>query len=134
MLLNKSKSTVADFFHHSSSIIGVGVTIMGDIKSEGDVRIDGKLIGNLKCSSKVVIGPQGIIEGDLSATTADIFGTVRGKIKVEGQLNLKGKSLVEGDIFVATLQIESSVCFNGKCHMGASIVDLNQQKSIAINE
>jgi cytoskeletal protein CcmA (bactofilin family) len=44
----------------STTIIGAGTTINGDIKSEGDIRIDGTLIGNLFAKAKVFIGPEGV--------------------------------------------------------------------------
>ena len=108
--------------------------IKGDIESVGDIRIDGKLIGNVICKSKIIIGPKGIIEGDITGNNADILGVVKGKLKMSGQLNLQGKSIITGDIHASKLQIESTVCFNGNCHMGASIVELNNEHAAAVNE
>jgi cytoskeletal protein CcmA (bactofilin family) len=102
----------------------------------GDIRIDGKIIGNLTCKCKILIGPEGVIEGDITGNTADILGTVHGRIRMSDLLHLHGKAVVEGDIHAAKLQIESTVSFNGKCHMGANVVELNSSTEMAsaVNE
>jgi hypothetical protein len=119
----------------SITILSSDATIQGNLDCAGDIRIDGKLIGNLHCQSKIIIGPKGLVEGDVSGNNADIMGVVKGKITMNGQLNLQGKAIVTGDIQTSKLQIESTVCFNGKCHMGANVVEIkNNERSAAVNE
>jgi cytoskeletal protein CcmA (bactofilin family) len=105
----------------SASLIGAGTTLKGDISSNGDLRIDGKLVGNIDCTSKVVIGANGIVEGDISGQQADIMGTVTGSIKVKDLLQLKSSSVVSGDLYATKLQIEPAASFNGQCHMIAEV-------------
>ena len=88
-----------------------------DITSSGDLRIDGTLIGNIICSSKVIIGANGVVEGDISGQQADIMGKVTGTIKVKELLMLKSNCLVNGNLHSAKLQIEPAAQFNGQCHM-----------------
>jgi len=118
----------------SASLISADTIIRGDMESQGDIRIDGKLIGNLQCHSKILIGPKGMVEGHVTGVNADIQGGVKGNIRMSGQLNLQGKAVITGDVNVARLQMESTVCFNGKCQMGASIVELSGEQSTAVNE
>jgi cytoskeletal protein CcmA (bactofilin family) len=103
-----------------ASIIAAGTTLKGDISSNGDIRIDGTLQGNIHCTAKVVIGAGGVIEGDISGQQADIMGRVSGTIKVKELLQLKGGSLVTGNIYSSKLQIEPTANFNGQCHMNAA--------------
>ena len=133
-MFNAKQNSNPETFSSSITIISNDALIKGDIESVGDIRIDGKLIGNVVCKSKIIIGPNGIVEGDISGNNADIQGAVKGKIKMSGQLNLQGKSIITGDIHASKLQIESTVCFNGNCHMGASIVELNNEHAAAVNE
>ena len=100
-----------------ASLIAAGTTLKGDITSNGDVRIDGTLQGNMICSAKVIIGANGVVEGDISGQQADIMGKVTGTIKVKELLQLKGGSIVNGNIYAGKLQIEPSANFNGQCHM-----------------
>jgi len=102
----------------SITAISAGTSIKGDLECSGDVRIDGTLIGNLTCESKIIVGPKGIVEGNIKGNTAEIMGQIKGNIIMTGQLNLQGKCVIEGDLHVAKLQIAPDVTFNGKCSMG----------------
>jgi cytoskeletal protein CcmA (bactofilin family) len=101
----------------SASLIGAGTTMKGDITSNGDLRIDGTLVGNIHCSAKVVIGANGVVQGDINGQQADIMGKITGTIKVKDLLQLKGGSMVNGNIQATKLQIEPTANFNGECHM-----------------
>jgi cytoskeletal protein CcmA (bactofilin family) len=107
----------------SASLIGAGTTMKGDITSNGDLRIDGTLVGNIHCSAKVVIGAGGVVQGDINGQQADIMGKVTGTIKVKDLLQLKGGSHLNGNIQAAKLQIEPSANFNGECHMTTPAVE-----------
>ncbi len=102
---------------NSASLIGAGTGMKGDITSNGDIRIDGTLTGNIHCSAKVVIGAGGVVQGDINGQQADIMGKVTGTIKVKDLLQLKGGSLLNGNIQAGKLQIEPTASFNGECHM-----------------
>jgi cytoskeletal protein CcmA (bactofilin family) len=101
----------------AATIIAAGTSLKGDISSNGDIRIDGHLQGNIQCQAKVVIGSNGSVEGDISGQQADIMGKVSGTIKVKELLQLKGGSNVNGNLYAGKLQIEPSANFNGQCHM-----------------
>ncbi len=134
MFTSKSRSSFTESPNVSTTIIGAGAVISGNIVSAGDIRIDGTLKGNLACKAKILLGPDAVIEGDIIANQADILGRVLGKVRVNDLLHLHGKAVVEGNIHTAKLQIESTASFNGECHMGANIVELNLDMAKAVNE
>ena len=92
-----------------TSLIGTGTVIKGDIVSNGDVRIDGKLIGNISGGAKVLVGAEGVVEGDIEGQQADILGKITGRINVTELLNLRGRATIQGDIRAGKLQIEPTV-------------------------
>ena len=112
----------------------VATTIIGDIESNGDIRIDGTLKGNLNGKAKILIGTEGVVEGNMNANYADIQGKITGNIKVNDLLLLRGRAKIDGDIYAGKLQVEPTVSFNGKCHMGANIVELNAELPNAVNQ
>ncbi|HVY74249.1 MAG TPA: polymer-forming cytoskeletal protein [Puia sp.] len=114
---SKSESTESQAPVGSASLIGSGTSMKGDITSSGDLRIDGTLIGNIICSAKVIIGANGVVEGDVSGQQADILGKVSGTIKVKELLQLRSNCQVNGNLYSAKLQIEPAATFNGQCHM-----------------
>ena len=99
------------------NLISSGTEITGDIKSAGDIRIDGGLTGNLNTKGKVVIGPTGKIKGEVICKNSEISGILEGKISVSQLLNLKASSKITGDITTARLSIEPGAKFSGNCKM-----------------
>ncbi|MEZ2413762.1 polymer-forming cytoskeletal protein [Muriicola sp. E247] len=91
--------------------------IKGDIVSEADFRIDGKLNGNLKTSGKVVIGKDGYIHGKVECLNADIEGNFNGELLVSELLTLKSSAFIEGTVAVAKLAVEPGATFNASCNM-----------------
>lgn len=100
------------------NFLGTGTTIKGDIKSNGDFRIDGHLEGSINSKGKVVIGNSGRVDGDIVCQNADISGTVKAKLVVHELLNLKSSAIINGDIFTSKLAIEPGAKFTGSCNMG----------------
>jgi cytoskeletal protein CcmA (bactofilin family) len=100
------------------NLISNGTDITGDIKSNGDIRIDGTLKGNLNTKGKVVIGPTGKVSGEVICKNSEVSGIVEGKINVGQLLNLKASSKILGDIATAKLSIEPGAIFTGFCKMG----------------
>jgi cytoskeletal protein CcmA (bactofilin family) len=94
-----------------------GTEIVGDIKTTGDIRLDGILEGNLFAKGKLVIGSIGKTKGDIICRTADIFGIVEGSLNVAEIVNLKTSSNVKGTITTSRISIEAGAVFNGTCTM-----------------
>ena len=109
----------------SVNIIGAGTVIEGDIKSEGDIRVDGMLNGSLNTKGKLVLGTTGNVEGEITCQNADISGSITGKIKVAELLSLKNTSKLSGDIITNKLSIEPGANFSGSCTMAGNIPNIN---------
>ena len=106
------------------NMISFGTTITGDVESKGDIRVDGKLNGSVVTQGKVVLGRDGIIEGDVVCSSADIAGVLKAKITVSQLLSLKATAKLNGDIVTNKLSIEPGAAFTGSCSMGAVIKDI----------
>jgi cytoskeletal protein CcmA (bactofilin family) len=130
----KSKTSFDSVPGNASTLIGAGTTITGDLESNGDIRIDGILKGNLKGKAKIIVGAEGVVEGNIEGLQADIMGRVTGNIKVQELLFLHGKTQVNGDIYAGKLQVEPTAVLNGNCHMGANVVELKKDVGNAINQ
>jgi cytoskeletal protein CcmA (bactofilin family) len=116
----------------NATLIGAGTTLKGDISSNGDLRIDGTVIGNIKSAAKIIVGSSGVVEGDISGNQADIVGKVDGNINAKELLQLRGECAVTGNLYAGKLQIEPTATFNGQCHMGANIVEMNNNEQQAL--
>lgn len=99
------------------NLIANGTDISGDVRSNGDIRIDGSLTGSLNTKGKVVIGPTGRINGEVICKNSEVSGIIEGKINVGQLLILKASSKIFGDIVTLKLSIEPGAIFTGNCKM-----------------
>jgi cytoskeletal protein CcmA (bactofilin family) len=106
-----------------------GTVIDGEIKSESNIRIDGHVKGHTTTKGRLVVGPNGIIEGEVICANADIEGQLNGKITVTELLSLKASAHLNGDILTKKLAIEPGAIFTGNCSMGAKVKDLLSAKA-----
>lgn len=102
---------------NTTNIICAGTKIIGDVISDGNIRIDGELEGNLKASGKVFIGNTGVIKGTVSCKNSDIAGKLEGRLEISELLSLKATAKIFGDIFTGKLAIEPNAIFTGTCNM-----------------
>ena len=109
---------------NSSNIIGKGTVLNGDIETYGNIRVEGKVIGNMKTKSKAACGHSSHIEGNILAQNAEVAGHVSGKVEVSEQLVLKPSAVIHGDIITNKLIVESGATFNGGCKMGVTIKEI----------
>ena len=94
-----------------------GTSIIGDIVSKADFRLDGELIGNFTSQGKLVIGASGVIKGEIICNNADIEGEFHGKIKALEILNIKATARIHGEVAVGKLSIEPGAEFTATCTM-----------------
>ena len=96
----------------------VGTSVKGELFAENDIRIDGTISGKIECKGKLILGPQGKIEGEVFCQNAVIDGTIKGKIKVNDLLIIRETAVIDGEVFTDQLNIESGAVFNVSCVMG----------------
>ncbi len=111
------------------NIIGAGTHIEGEIKTESDIRVDGKVKGTVTSKAKIVVGSTGIVDGDLICDTADVSGKIFGKVEVTDLLFLKSSGYLEGDIVTGKLVVEAGARFTGSCKMGVKEMKPNEKSS-----
>ena len=116
------------------NIIGQGTSILGDINSNSDIRVDGTLKGSIKTEGKVVLGKEGVVEGDVICQNADISGIIKAKITVSNLLSLKETAKLKGDIVTNKLSIEPGAEFTGSCSMGAVIREIKNAEQATEKE
>ena len=126
------KNNTPDQLLKAMNMLGMGTLIEGNIKTEGDIRIDGKVIGNVTVNSKLAIGETGIIEGDVQCKNASIEGRVKGNLHISELIFLRKTAVIDGDLIATKLVVEEGAKINGKCSMGnvAAPKQAHQQQTI----
>ena len=111
------------------TIIGPSVKVEGDFKGEGDLIIEGILVGNLQTKNNLKIGQNAIVEAEVKANNAFISGKVKGNISVKGKLEVTSTAVILGDIKAQIISIESGALLKGKLEMP---VEINKNESLKI--
>ena len=106
--------------NQSINIISEGTKIKGDVIANGDIRIDGELLGNISAKGRLVIGPKGKIEGQIICNNIEISGYVKGKVTASELINMKSTSQIIGDIVAGKLSVEPGSVFSGTCVMNGT--------------
>jgi cytoskeletal protein CcmA (bactofilin family) len=133
MLTSKEQKRAAEEISNSSNTIGKGTFLHGNIETFGNIRIEGKVTGNIKSKSKVALGHQSHVQGNILAQNADIEGEVKGKIEVAELLVLKATAVINGDIITGKMVVEPGAIFNGTCKMGVTVRDITIGENSSLN-
>ncbi len=107
--------------------INEGTVITGDISAQTDLRIDGKITGNITCASKVVIGSSAQIFGHIKCNDLTLEGKLKGNLEVNGTLFFRATAGFEGDVKYKKLIVEEGAAINGSLVNISSLVKTIQQ-------
>ncbi len=99
-----------------------GTSLVGEIISDSNIRIDGRIKGTVTAKGRVIVGQSGVIEGEVVCQSADVEGTVLGRVNCQDLLSLKATAKLQGDINTKKLAIEPGAVFTGNCSMAGGVV------------
>lgn len=106
------------------SILGKDLRIHGDLKTEGDIQLDGVVNGDIHTNT-LTVGPDAVVNGSITGDTVRIAGSVNGKIT--GRIvELSKSAKVIGEIIHQSLAIQAGAHIEGMCRH----VDPEQQHRI----
>ena len=115
--------------NNQQNMITKGTTLVGDVISEGDFRVEGNIKGNIKTTGRIVVGKTGIVNGSLEGEDADFEGGFTGKLKLTGKLTLRSSAHIEGEVVIGKLAVEPGATFNATCSMKGGVKELNKTEN-----
>lgn len=105
------------------SIIGPGMRVVGDCETEGTLRIEGSVEGTVRAGKAVVVGKEGVVDGDIATQDAVVGGRVTGSIIAESRLELQATCVIEGQIQARRIKLEEGGKVNGMVQIGEVSAD-----------
>jgi cytoskeletal protein CcmA (bactofilin family) len=105
-------------FKEVETIIGPSVKVEGDFKADGNVVIEGQVVGSFKTKSGLRVGENAKIKAEIEADNAWVAGEIKGNINIKDHLEISGNAKITGDISTNLLTIETGAVINGKLNMG----------------
>ncbi|MCC6626401.1 MAG: polymer-forming cytoskeletal protein [Chloroflexi bacterium] len=101
----------------TETIISASTTVAGAVRTGDSIRVDGRVEGPVRAEGTVIVGPDGIIDGDVSAANVHIAGAVHGQVRATFRLELAEGGELYGDVEVARLAIQDGAVFRGQVVM-----------------
>lgn len=112
-----ARSNSNDFDTKKHNVFAYGTKIVGNITSDGDIRVDGEIEGQIETSGRVVLGKNSIVNGIITCPNAEILGQFDGKLCIAETLSIRESAKVTGEITTNKLAIDVNAIFNGTCSM-----------------
>jgi cytoskeletal protein CcmA (bactofilin family) len=102
---------------HTLSIVAEDMTVTGDLRAEGVIRVEGRVTGNVSAGSQILLSEGAVIEGDLTTREAVLGGEVRGSVTAAERIEVQATALVHGDLATPRLLIQEGGRVNGAIRM-----------------
>lgn len=98
------------------TFLGPNSTLLGDLRSQANVRLDGTFEGTLEIEGNVLVGETAKINADIHAKNVSVAGAVRGNIS-GNKVQLLRTARVWGNISAAAITTEEGAFIDGKLTM-----------------
>ncbi len=115
-MFGKERTFVA-FEGKIENVLGPSATYHGNLKSDGNVRIDGYFDGSIETAGNVIIGETAKVVAEIAANNVQVWGAVKGRIMAKGRLEILPSGRVWGEISVTSLLIDEGGLFRGESVM-----------------
>ncbi len=99
-------------------VIAPDTVIDGTIRCTESFRLDGKVIGDIICNKRFVMGEQGKVEGKVNCQESAISGRIEGQISVKGLLHLLSTAFLKGKIMASKMIVDEGAKYSGECIIG----------------
>ena len=111
------------------SVLGKGTEVDGEISFTSGMRVDGVIKGKVRSEQSIIIGPSGKIDAEVNIRNISINGELRGIIRATERVEIHKDGKVFGDIFSPCLIIEAGATFEGRCNMGESDIQKEEENT-----
>ncbi len=118
---NNTTTALALINSKPETTIGSNTRFVGSLTSEGNVRIDGSMEGDIEVLGNLIVGESGRVIATIKAQKVHVSGAVKGEIIAVEQLEISPTGKVWGDITTAALHIEPGGLFRGQSTMTTNV-------------
>jgi cytoskeletal protein CcmA (bactofilin family) len=96
------------------SVLHANLTVVGDVETDGTIRIDGRLDGSVRRAGLVVLGAGASVRGNVAAREVIVGGAVHGNIVAAERVELQPSGAVTGDIEANAVLIHEGGAVRGR--------------------
>jgi cytoskeletal protein CcmA (bactofilin family) len=99
------------------TIIAAGTRVIGDVESDGVVKVEGQVVGAVRADRQVLVARGGRVEGDVISADAVMGGEVHGSVNAKDRVEVQPGAIVHGDIITGRLIVQEGGEVNGTVQM-----------------
>jgi cytoskeletal protein CcmA (bactofilin family) len=99
------------------SIVGAGMRVRGDLETDGVVKVEGTVEGNVRAGSQILVAQGGAVHGDIVTTDVIVGGAVHGAIRASGRVEVQTSASIDGDITTRRIAVAEGATLNGQIKM-----------------
>jgi cytoskeletal protein CcmA (bactofilin family) len=127
-------------FNKKSKLVNVcliceGAKVSGDLVLTIPCRVDGTVTGSITCTDKVLVGPTGVVNGDIHGADVTVHGRVNGHVKASAKADIQAEAFVGGTVSSNQLNIAASAVVEGLLIKGRSSPEVNEaDTSLVVND
>lgn len=99
--------------------IAEGTVINGTFKTNAHLRLEGKILGNVQCTGRLVLSVTASIEGNIECETLLSEGKIKGDVTCKELLHLHSTANLLGNVVCRRIQVDEGATLNGQCTMKA---------------
>jgi len=113
------------------SIIAADLKVVGALTTDGVVKVDGVVEGNIRAERQVLVSKGGEVNGDIHSKEVIVGGRVAGCVSASGRVEVQSSATVNGDIFTKRILVHEGGEVNGNLRMGDSDVANGALQTVA---
>jgi cytoskeletal protein CcmA (bactofilin family) len=98
---NRTSETAKPRSGDVNGFFGEGIEIRGDIRFKDTIRVDGRIQATIRSEGELILGPSGVIEGEVTVGSLVVSGRVKGTLRIKGRLEIHPGGRVEGEVLLA---------------------------------
>jgi cytoskeletal protein CcmA (bactofilin family) len=94
-----------------------GVTITGELEFKNTLRIDGNFYGKIRSNDQLIVGENGVVEGEIDVGILNVTGIIKGVVRIQDRLEIQKGGRVLADVVTPSLQVMEGGVLQGNCEM-----------------
>ena len=116
------------------TIVGSSVKLKGNLKSDGDININGHVSGDIRTKASVQIGGSANVIASIKAKNVYVSGMVQGNVETTDTLQISETGRIYGDIQAGILVVSPGAVFSGKCTMSETKKEVELEPILEVED
>lgn len=97
---NRTSETANPRSGDVNGFFGEGIELRGDLRFKDTIRVDGRIQATIRSDGELILGPSGVIEGEITVGSLVVSGRAKGTLHIKERLEIHPGGRVEGEVLL----------------------------------